>query len=68
MSKNFIEALNKFADYRDVTAPHITTATIDVTEKYVRRKLRLKKKDPLVYRGLVLTCRGSRSYRASNHA
>lgn len=66
MAKNFIEALKHFADYRDISAPSVSHATVDVTEQYARRRLKLKKKDPLVYRGLALTCRGSRSYRASH--
>lgn len=66
MAKNFVEALNHFADYRDTAKPSISHATVDVTEKYARRRLKLKKKDPLVYRGLSLTCRGSRAYRASH--
>lgn len=66
MAKNFVEALNHFADYRDISAPSVNHATVDVTEKYARRRLKLKKKDPLVYRGLSLTCRGSRAYRASH--
>lgn len=66
MAKNFIEALNHFANYRDISSPSINHATVDVTEKYARRRLKIGKKSPLVYRGLVLTCRGSRSYRASH--
>lgn len=62
----FKQKLDQFADYRDVTKPEIAHATVDVTEKYARRKLRLKKGEPTVYRGLRLACRGSRSYRASH--
>lgn len=44
MAKNFVEALKHFADYRDISAPSINHATVDVTEKYARRRLKLKKK------------------------
>jgi hypothetical protein len=63
---SFKTKLDQFADYRDVTKPSISHATVDVTEKYARRKLKLKKGEPTAYRGLRLTCRGSRSYRASH--
>jgi hypothetical protein len=63
---NFKEKLDQFADYRDVSRPSINSATIDVTEKYARRKLKVKKGEPIVYRGLRLTCRGSRAYRLAH--
>lgn len=50
---DFLDALNEFADYRDTGRPSITEATIAVTEKTARRRLRLKKGDPLVYRGRI---------------
>jgi hypothetical protein len=35
----------------------------DGPEQYARRKLRLKKDEPLVYRGLQLRCIGSKLWR-----
>jgi hypothetical protein len=62
----FLKILNDFARYREVSRPSITTATIAVTERYARRVLRLKKADPLVYRGLELKCVGSKRWRLDN--
>lgn len=59
----FVAVLKRFADYRDVSRPSIKEATVCVTEEYCRRKLRLKKGDPLVYRGLTLKCIGSKGWR-----
>lgn len=59
----FVGVLAKFADYRDISRPSITEATVAVTEQYARRKLRLKKDEPLVYRGLQLRCIGSKLWR-----
>lgn len=50
----FIAVLKKFADYRDHARPSINQATVAVTEKYARKKLGIKKDEPLVYRGLSL--------------
>lgn len=65
MKRGFLAKLEQFADYRDKARPGIDRATIDVTERTARRALKLKKKEPLVYRGLTLTCRGSADYRNS---
>jgi hypothetical protein len=59
----FIAVLDSFADYRDISRPSLTEATIAVTERYARRQLQLKKKDALVYRGLQLRCIGSKRWR-----
>lgn len=65
---SFMKDLKNFADWRDQFRPQITSATIEVTEDYARRKLKLKKKDTLVYRGLRLRCIGSRAWRDLNGA
>jgi len=62
----FKEVLDQFATYRETARPSIDKATVSVTEAYCRRKLRLRKKDPLVYRGLTLTCIGSKKWREEN--
>lgn len=63
----FVAVLRKFADYRDISRPSIRTATVCVTESYARRKLGLKKGDPLIYRGLQLKCIGSVLWRSRQH-
>jgi hypothetical protein len=63
---SFIKNLNKFADYIAVSKPSINHATVDVTERYARKTLKVKKDEPLVFRGLTLTCRGSKRWRAEN--
>ena len=55
--------LNHFCDYAAAAQAPIETAAIPVTERYARRKLRLKRADPLVYRGLALRCIGSSRWR-----
>lgn len=59
----FVEVLRKFADYRDHARPSINKATVAVTEKYARKKLGIKKDEPLTYRGLTLRCIGSKLWR-----
>lgn len=59
----FVRVLDKFADYRDISRPSIKEATVAVTETYARRRLKLKKYQPLVYRGLSLRCIGSKQWR-----
>lgn len=59
----FVSTLREFADYRDRAALTITAATVAVTEKYARKVLKLKKTEPLVYRGLILHCVGSKRWR-----
>lgn len=60
---SFKTTLDRFCDYREVSSPSVTHATFDVIERTARKVLRLKKRDPLIYRGLALTCRGSRAWR-----
>lgn len=63
MANGFLHTLNRFADYRDISRPSIHKATIAVTERYARRVLKLRKREPMVYRGLALTCIGSPQWR-----
>lgn len=59
----FMRALNDFAEWRAKCRPSISVATIAVTERYARRKLRLRKRQPLEYKGLTLKCIGSKAWR-----
>jgi siroheme synthase len=58
--------LDRFADWRDKSNPAITEATVSVREATARRVLRLKKGDPLIYRGLSIRCVGSPRWRREN--
>ncbi len=51
---SFLEALDRLADWREKQRSSITTATICARTATVRRKLRIRKSAPLVYRGLQL--------------
>lgn len=57
---SFLKALR---DYRDKAPPRSDTVTLEVTESYARKVLRLKKSEPLFYRGLRLKCIGSKHWR-----
>lgn len=63
----FLTELDRFIDYAKIAKPSINHATIDVTERYVRKTLKIKKKEPLIYKGLSLSCRGSRRYRNAHN-
>jgi hypothetical protein len=63
---SFLKVLNEFADYRDKAGLKIDQATVAVTPKYAQRALRLKKDQPLEYRGLHLNCIGSPKWRREN--
>jgi len=60
---SFIKTLDRFCDYVEVSRPSIKDAVISVTERHARNTLKIKKKDPLVYRGLTLKCIGSQRWR-----
>ena len=62
----FVLELERFADYRDRAQLAIDSAAVAVTEKYARRVLKVKKPEPLVYRGLRLRCIGSKRWRDEN--
>jgi hypothetical protein len=59
----FLDELNEFIDYANKARPSVSTATVAVTERTARKVLRLKKAEPLAYRGMALKCIGSRRYR-----
>jgi hypothetical protein len=63
MSRNFKQVLDGYIDWLDQFKPTIESATIAVTERYARRRLYIKRKEPLVYRGLQLKCIGSKAWR-----
>lgn len=58
-----LKDLNRFADWRDQYRMDIHAVAVAVTETYARRVLKLKRSEPLVFRGLVLTCIGSKRWR-----
>jgi hypothetical protein len=57
------DVLDRFADWRESSNPQVRSATIAAREATVRRALRIKKAEPLVYRGLTLRCVGSARWR-----
>lgn len=57
------DVLDRFADWRDASNPSVTAATVAAREATVRKALRIKKREPLVYRGLTLRCVGSKRWR-----
>lgn len=63
---NVVTALDRLASFRDISRPSLETATVEVTEKYARKRLKLKKDDPLIYKGLKLRCIGSKRWRMEN--
>jgi hypothetical protein len=65
---SFIVTLGRFADWRDHAKSKIDTATVEVTEQYARRRLGIRKDEPLVYRGLTLRCIGSKLWREDHAA
>ena len=68
MSQPFTHELDRFIDYVTVTRPSIKNATVSVTESYARRRLKLKKDAPLIYRGLSLKCIGPKKWRNENQS
>lgn len=60
---SFKKQLDEFTAYIATARPSISTATVAVTEKTARRVLKLKKNDPLQYKGLTLKCVGSKRWR-----
>lgn len=57
------DVLDRFADWRDASNPQVVSATVLAREATVRKALRIKKAEPLVYRGLTLRCVGSKRWR-----
>lgn len=60
---SFMKTLEQFADWREKFRPSITIATLSVCPETARRKLRIRKGEPLEYRGLKLRCVGSKLWR-----
>jgi hypothetical protein len=60
------DVLDRFADWRDKNRPSINSATVSARTATVRRMLKIKKDQPLVYRGLALRCIGSKAWRDKN--
>lgn len=64
----FRRELDRLCDWRRTSGSRMPGVTVEVTEPYARRVLRLRRRDPLVYRGLELRCIGSRRWRAGGYA
>jgi hypothetical protein len=57
--RGFVHGLDRLAEHRSrVVGCKLVNVTIKVTERYARRRLGLRKDEPLMYRGLVLRCTG----------
>lgn len=64
---NFRRQIARLCTWRKTARSRIEGVTVEVTEGYARRVLRLRKDDPLVYRGLELRCIGSPRWRAGGY-
>lgn len=64
---SFVVTLQRFLEWRDHAKSQINTATVEVTEKYARRKLGIPKDQPVAYGGLALKCIGSKAWRNEHH-
>lgn len=64
---NFRRQVDRLCGWRKTAASRIEGVTVEVTERYARRVLRLRAGDPLVYRGLELRCIGSRRWREGGY-
>lgn len=64
---SFRATLRRLLAWRQDTQSRIAGVTVEVTENYARRVLKLHKRDPLVYRGLELRCIGSRRWREGGY-
>lgn len=60
---SFRATLRRLLSWRQHSGSRMAGVTVEVTERYARRVLRLHKRDPMVYRGLELRCIGSRRWR-----
>lgn len=55
--RGFLAELERLADFREVVPSFNPRAIrLNVTERWVRKRLRLKSKDQLMYRGLHIEC------------
>lgn len=57
MRDNVRTALDRFCDWRERAGSRITRVRVNVTEKYLRRPLGLKKRDPLAWRDVAVIAR-----------
>lgn len=64
---NFRRQVDRLCAWRKPAGSRIEGVTVEVTEGYARRVLRLRKHDPMVYRGLELRCIGSRRWRTGGY-
>jgi hypothetical protein len=60
---SFISEIDRLLAWKQKSNSPISAVTVSVTEKTARPRLKLKKKDPLVYKGLELKCVGTRAWR-----
>jgi hypothetical protein len=58
--------LDKIAEFNALSGNRLESAIVAAIESTVRRALKLKKKDPLKYRGLRIKCIGSKAWRYAN--
>lgn len=58
--------LDRIVEFNKISGNKLSHATVAAVEKTVRRVLKLKKKDALEYRGLTITCIGSKAWRYAN--
>jgi hypothetical protein len=58
--------LAEYANWRDANRPDISAVTVAVRTATVRKALKIKKSEPLVFRGLIIRCVGSRRWRLEN--
>lgn len=56
-------SIDQYADWYRANRPAIRKLTVALTERYTRTILGLRKKDPLFWKGLELTCVGSPAVR-----
>lgn len=57
MKPNVRTVLDRFCDWRERGASRVTRVRVNVAEKYLRRLLGLKKRDPLTWRGIAVFAR-----------
>lgn len=59
----FTTTLKHLADNLDANGRLGSAITVEVTEQYARRVLHIKRKEPLIWRHIPLTCIGSKRWR-----
>lgn len=63
---DFIGHMQEYLKAARVGGREIRQITIDVTERYARKRLGIKKSNPLTYDDIPLRCIGSRGWRLRN--